>query len=168
MKHLILLRHASAADGAPDRERPLLDRGRRDAERVGRALAARGPRPEHALVSPARRAQETLRAVAEALGGLAVSEEDESLYLAGRGVLLERLRRAPESAAGLLLVGHNPGLSELVAWLAPGRSEREVRAFARGLAPGACAILGVPRGRWSELAPGDAEWIALLDPAELA
>ena len=78
------------------------------------ALAARGFRPERALVSPARRARETLAGVRAALATLAAAEEDEALYLASPGRLLARLQRLPDATSQVLLVGHNPGLAELV------------------------------------------------------
>lgn len=91
MKHLILMRHASAEPGGVDRGRALSQAGRGEAERIGRALAAMGLRPDLALVSPALRACETLRAVRETLVDVASSEEDEALYLAGPAELLARL-----------------------------------------------------------------------------
>ena len=159
MKHLILMRHASARPGADDRERPLSAAGTREAVAMGtalEALAARGFRPEQALVSPARRALDTLAGLRAGLSSLASTETDAALYLASAGQLLARLRRIPDETSQVLLVGHNPGLSELAQWLAGGA--------ARGLVPGACAALRVPAGPWSELEPGCAELVELLTP----
>ena len=167
MKHLILMRHASAGPGADDRARPLSSAGRGDALRVGRALerlAASGFRPEWALVSPALRAQETLEAVRSALRSLAGAETEEALYLASADQLLARLRRVPEETAQLLLVGHNPGLTELMHALA-GRGADAVRArAAQGLPPGACAALRIEDLRWRELERGCAELVDLVTP----
>ena len=68
MKRLLLLRHAKSAwpDGVEDHDRPLSDRGRRDAPRMGAYIAAAGLRPDFALVSSARRTQETWALVAPA------------------------------------------------------------------------------------------------------
>jgi phosphohistidine phosphatase len=166
MKHLILIRHASAGPGDDDRERPLSQKGAAEAERMGRALAslaARGFRPTHALVSPARRARETLEAVRRALGALDVAE-DAALYLASSGRLLARLQRLEDAASQVLVIGHNPGLAELVRELV-GRSDAASRArAARGLVPAACAALRIDAARWSELAPGGAELVAFLRP----
>src|SRR5688572_29765869 len=123
MKHLILMRHASAGPGDVDRERPLTPADAAEAARMGRALAglaARGFRPAHALVSPARRTRETFQAVRGALGPLEAAE-DETLYLAGPRHLLAFLQRLPEPSAQVLLIGHNPGLAELAQRLV-GRS----------------------------------------------
>jgi len=169
MKHLILMRHASARPGEDDRARPLSPEGLSEAERMGRvleALAARGFRPERALVSPSRRTRETLAGVRAALAALAAAEEDEALYLASPGRLLARLQQLPDATSQVLLVGHNPGLAELLDWLV-GRAEADVllRA-ARGLAPAACAALRIPTERWRELEPACAELVAFLRPED--
>jgi phosphohistidine phosphatase len=164
MKHLILMRHASAGPAADDRERPLSPAGRGDALRMGRALEARGFRPEWALVSPARRARETLAGVQGGLRSLAGAETDEALYLAGADRLLARLRRVPEETAQLLLVGHNPGLSELARALVGQGPADVLRRAAHGLAPAACAALRIGELRWRELEPGCAELVDLLLP----
>jgi phosphohistidine phosphatase len=169
MKHLILMRHGSARTGEDDRERPLSPEGVEEARRMGRALAAlsaRGFRPERALVSPSRRTRETLAGVREALGSLVAGEEDEALYLASAARLLARLRQLPDATSQALVIGHNPGLVELVDQLV-GRAEADVllRA-ARGLAPAACAALRIPTERWRELEPACAELIAFLRPAD--
>jgi phosphohistidine phosphatase len=161
MKHLILMRHASAGPAADDRERPLSAAGQREALSVGGALGALatyGFRPDQALVSPARRARETLAGVRTGLRSLAAAETDEALYLASARQLLARLQRIPDETAQLLLVGHNPGLSELAQLLA-GRAEVVV-----GLAPAAYAALRIPGVRWCELEPGCAELVKLVTP----
>ena len=166
MKHLILMRHASAGPAADDRARPLSAAGRGDALRMGRALealAASGFRPEWALVSPALRAQETLAGVHSGLRSLAGAETDETLYLASGGQLLARLRRVPEETAQLLLVGHNPGLSELAQELVGSGAADVLLRAAHGLAPAACAALRIGQ-RWRELEPRCAELVELLRP----
>ena len=166
MKHLLLMRHASSGPGDDDRARPLSTAGAAEAERMGRALArlgAHGFRPVHALVSPARRARETFAAVRGALGALTVAE-DEVLYLASAGRLLARLQRLDAAATQVLVIGHNPGLADLVRELV-GRSDAAARArAARGLVPGACAALRIDAVDWSELAPASAELVAFLRP----
>jgi len=169
MKHLILMRHASARPGQDDRERPLSPEGRSEALASGRALqalAAHGFRPEQALVSPARRARETFAGVREALASLGAATEDDALYLASASRLLGRLQRLPDATAQVLLVGHNPGLAELARELV-GRAEADVllRA-ARGLAPAAFAALRLPLQRWRELEPACAELVAFVRPGD--
>jgi phosphohistidine phosphatase len=166
MKHLLLMRHASAGPGDVDRERPLSAEGAAEAARMGRAiagLAARGFRPERALVSPARRTRETFAAVRGALGALE-ADEDDALYLASASRLLARLRRLPEPTAQVLLIGHNPGLAELARALVGRGDAGAQRRAVRGLAPGACAALRIDAEQWSDLAPGGAELVAFLRP----
>jgi len=169
MKHLILMRHASAGPGEVDRERPLSPQGQREAQQMGRALralSARGFRPEQALVSPARRARETLAGVRAALTALAGVEEDDALYLASAGKVLARLQQLPEPTAQLLLVGHNPGLAELAQLLVE-RAEADVLVrAARGLAPAAFAALRIPARRWREVEPACAELVEFLRPGD--
>jgi phosphohistidine phosphatase len=169
MKHLILLRHASARPGQDDRERPLSPQGASEALEIGRALralAARGFRPEQALVSPARRARETFAGVREALASLASASEDDALYLASAERLLGRLQQLPDAIAQVLLVGHNPGLAELAVQLV-GQAEADVLVrVARGLAPAAFAAFRIPTRRWCELEPACAELVALVRPGE--
>jgi phosphohistidine phosphatase len=169
MKHLILMRHASARPGEEDRARPLSAAGQREAQQMGRALEALGPRgfrPEQVLVSPALRALETLAGAREALRSIAGVEEDDALYLASAGRLLARLQQLPEPTAQLLLVGHNPGLAELAQLLVE-RAEAEVLVrAARGLAPAAFAALRIPARRWRELEPACAELVEFLRPGD--
>ncbi|HMK68708.1 MAG TPA: phosphohistidine phosphatase, partial [Stellaceae bacterium] len=86
-------------------------------------------------------------------------ELEDSLYLADARSLLRRLRELRENAGTVLLVGHNPGLHELAAFLAGGRGE----ALVAGLPPaGACHF--VVEAEWSELGPESARLRAYLVP----
>jgi phosphohistidine phosphatase len=166
MKHLILMRHASAGPGDDDRARPLSPDGAAEAARMGRALAAlavRGFQPEHALLSPARRTRETFAVVRGALGALRAAE-DEALYLASPARLLSRLQQLPDPSAQVLLIGHNPGLAELVRRLVGRANPDAERRAARGLVPAACAALRIEAEHWRDLAPGSAELVAFLRP----
>ena len=105
---LWLLRHGDAADGSPDAERPLTEKGERQARDAGRALAALGVAMDACLTSPKLRAADTARLVCEALG----VEPQLEPKLAGGPFDGEAL------AAGLgdnvLLVGHDPDFSMAV------------------------------------------------------
>ena len=127
MKTLLLLRHAKSSwdDGSvPDHDRPLNNRGKKAAPRMGRLLHERGLRPDLILSSTAVRARKTAEAVAKACGYAKPPDLVERLYLATAGTLLEVAQTAPDESVGrLMLVGHNPGMEDLVAILA-GRLER--------------------------------------------
>jgi phosphohistidine phosphatase len=124
MKHLILLRHAKSSWKNPaldDADRPLTERGERDAPRMGGRLKDRGAKPTLLLTSPARRALHTAEIVGRALG---LGQERTLQCLSstlGFARRYPRGRRGAEDAHEcLLLVGHNPGLTELVNELLPG------------------------------------------------
>ena len=171
MKHLILLRHASAENGDNDRVRPLSTLGRSEATRMGAALgtlAKRGFLPELLLTSPALRARETLAGLRGALTAARREEPDETLYLASAGRLLAKLQALPDRDAQVLLVGHNPGLGELLQLLVErGAAEVLLRA-AHGLAPATLAALRIATPRWRDVGPGCAELVEFLRPADLA
>lgn len=117
MRRLLLVRHAKSSWGdptLPDRERPLNERGKRDAPKMGRRLAALGVDPDVILSSPARRALKTARILAEELGyRLEDIRVDDRLYAAEAEVLLKVIRELGDAKPCVMLVGHNPELTEL-------------------------------------------------------
>ena len=123
MKSLAILRHAKSSwddHGLADFERPLADRGRRDAPMMATRLAERGLKPDLVITSPAARAEQTAELVTAGLGTIAVeTRRDARLYLASPGDLLEVIRSIDEPFANVILVGHNPGLTLLGNLLLP-------------------------------------------------
>lgn len=119
MLKLYLLRHAKSSWQQPnlsDFDRPLNDRGKRDAREMGRRLKARGARPHKIITSPAARAATTARAIANALDAQPGQVEyDQRLYLAGPEDILHLLGERGEGE--LMLVGHNPGFTRLAGLL---------------------------------------------------
>ena len=169
-KHLILLRHAHAENGTSDHERPLSAKGQREIERAARglcALEAQGFRPALALASDARRTSESAAAVQRVLPGPLRIEREEALYLASPGQLLGRLQALDEDERQVLLVGHNPGLAELVAWLAERASADVLLRARRGLGTGAFAALRLDGVRWRDLEPGAAELVDFRRPDDV-
>lgn len=117
MKTLILVRHAKSSWGDPalaDRDRPLNERGLRDVATMGQRLAQRGARPDVLLASPATRALTTAEHLAQALG---IKRRDivldERLYAAAANELLAVIRALGTAHERVMLVAHNPGLSDL-------------------------------------------------------
>jgi phosphohistidine phosphatase len=137
---LWLLRHAEAVDGLPDDERPLTDRGVRQAESVGRALARLETRVEVCLTSPKLRALQTAQLACEPLGVTPVVEP----ALSGEPFDVQALTAGLED---VLLVGHDPSFSLLLHDL----TGTQARLRKGGLA-------GIAKG----------ELVVLLRPAELA
>jgi len=117
-----IMRHAEAVPQRPgerDFDRPLLARGADEAAAMGRWLHARAPGLAAALSSPALRARMTIEAVLAAWGETPPPVTwSPVLYLAELPALVESLEQA--EAGPMLLVGHNPGLEELVHYLHPG------------------------------------------------
>ena len=164
VKTLYLLRHAKSSwddPGIPDRERVLAPRGRKASKRIASHLDREAIRPELVLCSPARRTRETLDRIGDALGAPKVVF-DEQLYGADVGELLSRLREVPDRFGSVMLVGHNPGIADLLALLAADRS-----SLPGEVPTGALATLSVPVDDWAELAPESARLDAFVVPREL-
>jgi phosphohistidine phosphatase len=121
VRRLILLRHGKSNWDDPrldDFSRPLAPRGLRDVPEMGRRLARRNQPPDLILSSSAVRAISTARAVARELGyredGIV---EEAGLYHAPASKMLSFIQNAPGSAGTLMVVGHNPGMTELAGML---------------------------------------------------
>lgn len=124
MKTLTLVRHAKSSwkdTGLSDRERPLSGRGKRDAPAMGKRLAAAGVRPSLIVSSPALRAWSTAKRIARELGyPREFLQRDIELYLATLDGLLAVVARQDTGFNHLMLVGHNPGLTDFANFLSPG------------------------------------------------
>ena len=123
MKRLLLLRHAKAVpatDPLVDITRPLAERGERDARRIGERLRERQLRPALVLTSPAARALRTAQIVASTID---YAHErialDPRLYLAEPAAIAEIIAAQDAALGSLLVVGHNPGLTDLVHRVLP-------------------------------------------------
>ena len=152
MQRLILMRHAEAeraAGSGRDRDRVLSSRGRIDAAAMGRALAARGMRPDLAVVSPAARTLQTWDLLHDAFGDVQV-RADEPLYNGGSDILRRFVEAAEDEAGCLMVVAHNPGVHLLaVEYLTESAaSPSTLERMTGGFPPGAAAIFSVdPAGR---------------------
>jgi phosphohistidine phosphatase len=166
-RELLLLRHARSDWGVScdDFHRPLQTSGKRDAQRLGNWLMQQHLVPDHVVSSPAERASATAAKVCKtmAIGTRAIHLE-ERLYEAGleelRGVLVD----CPQQARRVLLVGHNPGLEKLLAFLLP----KKIPAGKDGktLPTATLARLGMPDD-WSRLGPGCASLAGTTRPSSL-
>jgi len=123
MKTLYLVRHAKSSWDDPtlqDIERTLNKRGRRDAPTMGKRLAARGIHPDLVVSSPARRARETATILATELGYPAEKIAiDEGIWEADVTALLAVIGRLDDALDHVLLVGHNPGMTNIASRLHP-------------------------------------------------
>ena len=163
MKTLIVLRHAKSCwkdETLTDHERPLNDRGERDAPRMGQLLRNEDLVPDFAVISTARRAVDTAERVLEAAGFGGDVRTSTELYHASPREMIEVIRVVPDRAATVLLVGHNPGCAGLV-WVMTGVAEAMPTA--------AIAHIALPIDSWARLsADVDGTLEALWRPKELA
>lgn len=149
-RDIILLRHAHAEPGnrgQDDADRALTARGRTEADTAGTWLKSQRINPDRVVCSSAARARETYAHV-QAITGYADAEEDARIFEATPGDLIDVL--AGSDAACTLIVGHNPGLENLVALLTDGASDN-----GRGMPTAAVVWLRLPRS--AQLEPGAAE-----------
>ena len=120
MNKLILLRHAQSDwhTGKSDFDRPLNERGKKAAPLIGQRLADRADPPEQIISSPAKRARQTAKRIASEIGYPSEQiEYREEIYEASRQTLIDLLHEQSDSCDSLMLIGHNPGFSELGEWL---------------------------------------------------
>jgi len=145
MKTLLLLRHAKASRDDPeldDRDRPLKPRGKEDAKRLGRRLRVAGLVPTLIVSSTALRARKTASKVAKQMNYARAIELNPRLYLSSPNDHLEVVRSVPDAEDSVMIVGHNPGLSQFLSELADTDAE---------LATCDLAQIELPFNHWAEL-----------------
>jgi phosphohistidine phosphatase len=150
IKRITLLRHAKAATGdssTPDRERPLNERGRRDAPLMGRCLRAMGARPSLILTSPARRTLQTAQLVAREIDyPHEFLQREHDLYLASSNDILAVIARQDNAFNDMVVCGHNPGLTDLANQL--------TGAGIDNIPTGGFVIIEAPIREWQDLKDG--------------
>lgn len=170
MKTLLLLRHAKSSwddTALADFDRPLAKRGRGAASRMGKELAARGWLPDAVLVSSATRTRQTWALVEAELPEAPKAIFSKALYMAAAGRLLQHTRKAPETAATLLLLGHNPGIEEFAALLAGAGSDDASLTRMGEKFPTAALARFEFEGAWTDLRRGKARLTHFLRPKDL-
>lgn len=122
MKTIALLRHAKSSWDDPvdrDFDRPLNAKGRRAAETMGRHIRQQGWTYDAIVASPAVRVLETLDGVEAGLGRKLPAQLDKRIYMAAGVTLLDIVHEQDHGADRLLMIGHNPGLEDLIFLLTP-------------------------------------------------
>ena len=146
MKTLLILRHAKSSwrdESLTDHDRPLNERGKRDAPLMGRLLRAQGLEPDAVVCSTAKRARKTASKVIAA-GDYGVTVElRKELYHASPDVYIEVLQEQADPCSCVMVVGHNPGMEGLLAILT-----RRDEMFPTA----ALAQVELPIDRWRDLA----------------
>ncbi|SDM11393.1 phosphohistidine phosphatase [Geodermatophilus siccatus] len=153
-RRLLLIRHAKAAGGPVDRERPLTADGVRQAAALGAWLEHAGLVPDRVLVSPARRAVQTWEQVGAALSTGVQPIGDARIHDNTVDALLAAIRETPEDALSVAVVGHNPSIGELAGVLDDGRGDPVARRGVESGVPAAGVAvfdLAVP---FAAVAPG--------------
>lgn len=150
-KHLYLLRHgkASKKEKYSDTDRPLAKRGRKDVKKLKKILREMELQPDLILCSPALRTRETLERILDVFDGTEIVFTD-MLYNAKADEIIHILHQLSPEKTEVLLVGHNPSLSQLVAWSKGDSPERFPTA--------SLACIEIHAG-WSDFAIEDTRFI---------
>lgn len=163
MKTLHLLRHAKSSwdhQGLSDKERPLNERGVRDCAEMGPAIYKSGYRFAHVFCSAGKRAQETIELISDAISEMEISwQVDEELYTFSAENLLDWCREVDDALDEVMIVGHNPALSDLCAEL----SGRYVDHLPT------CAYVKIENAvaSWGELGRRSGTIVKFISPKEL-
>ncbi len=170
MRRLILFRHAKAEASEPgmeDRARVLVDRGRKDAAKMGAYMAGHGIVPDKVVISPAARTQETWKYAAGAFRPSPAAMSVEGIYDATPHALLAVIKAAPAPAHTLLIIGHNPGLHE-VAMMLIASGDIETRERLREKLPTAgLVIVDFAFDDWNKLHPQSGRLERFVSPKSL-
>ena len=170
MKTLLLLRHAKSSwddSSLDDFDRPLADRGRKAAPRMGKEIMARGWLPDAILASPAKRTRQTWALVAAELPGTAKAVFPKALYMAAPEQLLQKIRKVATRKTTLLLIGHNPEMEELAAQLAGPGSDSSALARMSEKFPTAALARFTFDGKWKILTSAKALLTHFVRPKDL-
>lgn len=118
MKTLLIVRHAKSSwkdSNLVDHQRPLNKRGKKAAPEMGRRLKKRGVSPDMIVSSDARRAVDTAASMAEILGlSPKATQQTPELYHGEPDRILAVIHQFDNQWKSVMLVGHNPGLTETV------------------------------------------------------
>ena len=169
MKTLTLLRHAKSGWDDPvarDFDRPLNPKGRRAAAMVGREMRTLELAFDHVVASPAIRVVETLGAISDGYGRAIDPVWDRRLYLASAATLLDMVRETATDTQRLLLVGHNPGIEDLVLMLV-GAGDETLRAGVAEKYPTATLAEMTLDGDWRDAGEGTATLTRFVRPRDL-
>ncbi len=153
MRRLMLLRHAKSDHpaGVADHDRQLTARGRRDSSAMGRYMAEEGLVPDLAIVSTARRTQETWELVDAALGRDVLRHDERRIYEASTSSLLAVINKADPLVASLLLVGHNPGVHDLALRLVGPDGHPDQNQLHQQFPTAGLVVIDFDTGSWSDV-----------------
>jgi phosphohistidine phosphatase len=166
-RRLLVVRHAKSAwpPGVPDRARPLGSRGRHDAPLMGQRIQALVGTLDLVMISPSQRTQETWTLINEVLGHAGQVVTDPCIYDAWGAHMIDLVRDLPEDARTVMILGHEPGVSELVLGLA-GPGHAHLRDLVATKFPTCAVALLSADLPWSGFIPGCAVLEAFTTPRD--
>lgn len=171
MKKLTLLRHAKSDwldRSIRDFDRPLNARGLRGAKAMGLYAAEKGMVFDAVVASPAVRVTETIDHFETAFGHTLNPDWDRRIYLASSVTLIDVLRGTPDSANHVLMVGHNPGLEDLVFDLVADDGSSPLRDVVEEKFPtAAIAVMDIAIDSWAALDNRTAKLVEVTRPRDL-
>ncbi|MEW8028945.1 MAG: histidine phosphatase family protein [Candidatus Thiodiazotropha sp.] len=166
-RELMLLRHGKSdwTQQVEDFKRPLKDRGKRGAQRMGVWLLQQRMQPDYVVSSPAERAIVTAQKTVKTMGGDAKAIiQDRRIYAANVEELLQVLSDIPAENKRVMLVGHNPGLEMLTEYL---QGDRIPLPSDGKLIPTATLALFKMPDDWSDMKAGDGELLSIVRPSSI-
>ncbi|WP_068077058.1 SixA phosphatase family protein [Novosphingobium lentum] len=171
MKTLALFRHAKSEWADPrarDFDRPLNQRGATGAQVMGAYIKGSGRAFDRMLASPAVRVAETIEQASKAWGHSFPVEWDRRIYLASSATLIDLLRDLEGDPASVLMVGHNPGLEDVIFDLVPDDGSSPLRDMVEEKFPTAAfAVLELDIASWDQIEEGSARLVELTRPRDL-
>lgn len=171
MKTLTLLRHAKSSwddTVARDFDRPLNAKGQRAATAMGRHMKSLGLEFDHVMASPALRVIETIDHLVTGYGQTLAPASDRRIYLASAATLLDIVRELPDEHDRVLMIGHNPGLEDLVLLLVPDRTGDTLRDGIEEKYPtAALAELTLDTDHWADFTANAATLSHFIRPRDL-
>ncbi|MFI9155694.1 SixA phosphatase family protein [Streptomyces sp. NPDC053367] len=168
-RRVVIFRHAKAdRSDVDDHDRPLAERGRKEAPAAGRWLAEFGITPDLALCSTAEHCRETWKLAVSELSQRPRTKYDDRLYEASQDELITVLNEISEDVNDAVLIGHNPGLHSLAdALTGEADGDLQTRMDRSGFPTSAVAVLTFNRS-WSDVKHGAGRLTAFWTPHTLS
>ncbi len=171
MKRLILFRHGKSdwsSAATRDFDRPINERGQQGSRVMGKWLRRNNIGFDRILASPAVRVAETIEEAAPEWGSATLPEWDRRIYLASSVTLMDVLRDTDGDPAAILMVGHNPGMEDLIFDLVPDSPPDDLRARVEEKFPtAAIAVIDMDIASWGEIDNGVGKLVHLVFPRDL-
>jgi len=154
VKRLILLRHAKSSRDQrelSDADRPLSKRGEQSAPLMGRLIAQEGYIPDRILCSTAKRAVQTGDLILDELSPKPDYRKLDELYMATPRDILVTIGEQADDVQSILVIGHNPGLGDLAAWLVNDGRSKDISRLNDKFPTAGLAVIDLPIDSWNDL-----------------